>query len=962
MKKIIFILFLLGLSAAAFGQQRSTLRGRVIDTATGEPLFGATVVVDSLQNGMVAENGSFTVTNIPRGEATVEIFSLGYVTAVRKVNFNRATVDIGTVDLAADESLNLGEAVVTGVPNPVIQRGDTTQFNAAAFKTNPDAYAGDLVAKMPGMEVSESGVTAQGEAVARVYLNNELFYGDDAMTALSNLPADLVESIQMFDELPDETRFSGFNDGRTQRALNIVTKEKFKVQVDMRLTAGYGQELQRDMDGKYQPRYNTNGMLNILSAKTQFNVSGVGNNVGGGGGFGGGFGGGGGSGLRSSQNIGSNFSTRIDSLSTLSIEYSYRANQTRNNSLTLRDYYPVEGVFDSRFTRDTLSSHSGSGSHSIRTEYEYEGKKDRVDVRLNGSLGNNDSDSFGITEEARNSSPYSLSERWRESEGDSRSVNGMINWSHRLGQKPGRVFSLQANFSLSENTSDGIENTDLALYYENRDTLNYWNNNSDRSARNFGLSFNYNEPLSDQMRLNFNYRPSYSYSSSERLRVDQFEDLVDTLVSERMTYDYLVHTGRIGLSFNKQDHFNFSVSLSAESASRAQTMTLPRDFDMERSFTRLLPTFSFRYYVNRVKYFQAQYSTSSTLPSLEQLSTVIDVSDPTRYSAGNADLKQDYTHRLNVRYNSNNFERSTNFYAGLSGSLTTNSIQRRTIYFTEDTVLPEYGGFVFSQGTTLSTYVNAGSGATLNANAGYSLVFKPLKTNVSISGSYSYRHTPSYVGPTLITENVNTEMLSLQLTSNVSENVDFTVRASANYSTTDNERSAYRENYGGMMMGMVNYIFGGGFVFNTNYMLRASNTQGAPFHVWSASIGRKFLKNNAAEFRIEFNDILNQARSYSYSYGQQFETESWNRVMGRYIMARVTYRFNSLRNNSSSRTQQQGPNGRGGREGRPDGGNFQRGGNAPDGGGFPGGGGNYPMMPGGGGGFPGGGGGGRGGF
>ncbi len=73
MKKIIFILFLLGLSAAAFGQQRSTLRGRVIDTATGEPLFGATVVVDSLQNGMVAENGSFTVTNIPRGEASAII-------------------------------------------------------------------------------------------------------------------------------------------------------------------------------------------------------------------------------------------------------------------------------------------------------------------------------------------------------------------------------------------------------------------------------------------------------------------------------------------------------------------------------------------------------------------------------------------------------------------------------------------------------------------------------------------------------------------------------------------------------------------------------------------------------------------------------------------------------------------------------------------------------------------------
>ena len=915
MKKIVLSLLMLAASLSVLGQQRSTLRGKIVDADTNEPLFGATVVVDSVKNGMADQSGAFSVTDIPRGQALVEVYSLGYETITRTVNFNQGTINLGTIQMK-EVGNAIEEVVVTAAANPVIQRGDTTQFNAAAFKTNPDADATDLVAKMPGMEVSSDGVKAQGESVARVYVNDELFFGDDAMTALSNLPADLVESIQMFDELPDDAKFSGFNDGRTQRALNVVTKGgKINRTIDARIEAGYGQELQRDIDGKYQSRYDVGGRLNYITPTSTINLNGIVNNLNqmrfGGGGFsgrGGGPMGGGGGGLQTINNFGGNYTAKLNEKNRLSISYNYDGNKTRQNSLTLSDYYATNN-FDSRIVRDTTSSRSTRDSHSINLRYDYEGDKDRVRITARGSLGSNDSQRFNINEESRDGSPYSLTEKETFSEGNSYSINSMVDWSHRLGQKAGRTFGIQGNFSFSENTSDGVEDSDLTKFYEGETNPNriYWDTNSESFSRSFGMSFNYNEPLSDKMRLNFNYRPSYNYSSSERIRTDLGGDM-DSLVSERFTYDYFVHMGRVGFSYNQQDKFNFSASLSAQSASRAQTMELPQDYEMDRSFSSLLPTFSFRYYVQKTKYFNINYNTSSRIPSIEQLSNVVDVSNPLRYTAGNADLKQDYTHSLNLRYNTNNIERSTNFYTSLQASFTQNSIQSKTIYFSEDRVLPQYGDFVFEKGTSLVMPVNAGDAFSINAGAGYGFVFRPLKLNVNLGGNYRFSRTPSYVGETLNTVNNNTAMFILGINSNISQNIDFTVNSMTSYGTTNNPSSRNKETFSERVDLRLNYIFLGGFVFNTNYSFNYSNTLEDPYHVWNAYIGRKFLKNNSAEFRIEVSDILNQSRNYSYTYGTQSEIESWSRVIGRYVLAKIVYRFNSLQS-QANQYGQQGPGG-----------------------------------------------------
>ena len=58
---------------------------------------------------------------------------------------------------------------------PVIQKGDTTQFNADAYKTMPDADAADLIEKMPTVVVDNGKVQAQGETVKQVLVDGNPF-------------------------------------------------------------------------------------------------------------------------------------------------------------------------------------------------------------------------------------------------------------------------------------------------------------------------------------------------------------------------------------------------------------------------------------------------------------------------------------------------------------------------------------------------------------------------------------------------------------------------------------------------------------------------------------------------------------------------------------------------------------------------------------------------------------------
>ena len=175
--------------------------------------------------------------------------------------------DLDTIRLALDSKV-LKEVVVVG-QGTAVQKGDTTIMAASSFKVNPDANAEDLVKKMPGITVENGTVKAHGEEIKKVLVDGKPFFGDDPSVALRNLPADVIDRVQVYNKLSDQAELTGFDDGSSSKTINIVTRKDAKISQFGKFTGGY------DFDDKYLVA----GNLNIFKGPRRFTFTGMSNNV-----------------------------------------------------------------------------------------------------------------------------------------------------------------------------------------------------------------------------------------------------------------------------------------------------------------------------------------------------------------------------------------------------------------------------------------------------------------------------------------------------------------------------------------------------------------------------------------------------------------------------------------------------------------------------------------------------------
>src|SRR5882724_2901467 len=149
-------------------------------------------------------------------------------------------LDIGELILTSESSL-LAAVTVGKEVAPVSIRNDTIEFNAGSFKTRPDAVVEDLLKKLPGVQVDKNGnIKANGEQVKKVLVDGKEFFGNDPKVATKNLPADAIEKVQVFDKKSDQSQFTGFDDGNSQKTINLTIKKDRKHGVFGKATAGAG--------------------------------------------------------------------------------------------------------------------------------------------------------------------------------------------------------------------------------------------------------------------------------------------------------------------------------------------------------------------------------------------------------------------------------------------------------------------------------------------------------------------------------------------------------------------------------------------------------------------------------------------------------------------------------------------------------------------------------------------------
>ena len=273
----VFIILCLTTYSIAFSQSGNTVRGVIVDSTSKVAIAGVRAQLlkqsdDSFVSGAISDrSGIFLLKNIPSGQYTLLVQSIGYAKYNKNLNIssNNDTVKIGTIRLGTLGYLT-DEVEVTAIANRVELKGDTTEFSANSFKTDKNATAEDLVRKLPGMEVDASGtVKSQGEQVRRVLVDGKPFFGTDPSAALKNLPAEVIDKVQSFDAMSDQSAFTKFDDGDRTKTLNIVMKADKKNGQFGKLYAGYGN----------QERYTAGGNVNLFNGDRRISVIAMSNNI-----------------------------------------------------------------------------------------------------------------------------------------------------------------------------------------------------------------------------------------------------------------------------------------------------------------------------------------------------------------------------------------------------------------------------------------------------------------------------------------------------------------------------------------------------------------------------------------------------------------------------------------------------------------------------------------------------------
>ncbi|MCC3160515.1 TonB-dependent receptor family protein [Hymenobacter sp. 15J16-1T3B] len=948
-----FVLFLLLFSlgaAMARAQQPAAssptvpagqIRGSVADSASGKALREASVSLLAARDSAYLSftitdgDGRFVLRGVAPGRYVLLLTFLGYRSRLVPLQLTAAApaAELGTVRLRAT-SQTLGEVVVAQERAPVSVQGDTVAFNARAFKTQPNAAVEQLLKKLPGVQVDRDGtIRAQGQPVQRVLVDGKPFFGDDPKVATRNLPANIIDQVQLFNQQSDQAQFSGIDDGQQQKTINLVTKR------DKR-KGWFGTEgLGVGTDGRYRAqlglnRFNNGRQISALGQANNVNQlgfsdnglpaagdlsSGPGANAGASslpGGFGG-VGGPGsgpmlvqGGGRGSSASGSNNQPTSITESLTGGLNYrdawgkraevatSYLAARStvRTEQLSRRETATGRRAGDAAgpalVTDQSTSARSRTLSQRLNFRLDY--KLDSLtSLRFTPALW------WQKSEQGRNVSqqtdlgaqPLNQSQSRYEATAASAWGNGNLLLMRKFA-KAGRTLS--ANLSAVLNNQDGTafnqaDNTFFAPDGATRRTRLDQRIAQDYPARTQALNLAYVEPLSLQQKLELHYNVADSRSRARRTAADYDAttgayDQPSPGLSNRFSSQFLTH--RAGLTWQtRRLRYGYALGLDGQQASLG-VHNQTRDTAFTRRYPALLPNAMVTWNGSRGRTLRLNYRTRLQAPSATQLQPVTDNTNPLFVRRGNPLLRPEYLHTLTATYQQFNAVNNRSLF----GLLSATQVQDRIVSATS----------FDAQGVQTTRPVNADGYRTLNGflSLGQRLGWHKLNVNLSTNGSFTR-------GRSLVNEQWN-QARNWSLGQGLSVNTAFNDRLEfgldlnvtyldARYSLLPQQNTAY---WTQTLEADAFYQLPGRWTISSDLWLTRYAGRSAGFNqgvaLWNVALARQLFKNKQGELKLQAYDLLKQNRSVVRNVTDTYLEDVRSRVLTRYLMLSFGYNVRSF--------------------------------------------------------------------
>lgn len=874
--------------------QGHAVQGIVLDLKNNA-LPGASVVItggsDSMKAGTATDDkGRFSISNLRAGKYQLRISFLGFETQKTSFRIIDANVDIGKIILK--EAVNsLDEVKVVEKIIAATQKGDTTEFNANAYKTNPDADAADLVKKMPGVTLEGKAVKAQGESVTKVLIDGKPFFGNDPYGSLRNLPAEIIDKVQVYNEKNDQEQFTGFNEGNTTKTINIITKPDKRNGSFGKLYAGYGDEednTARYLVGGIVNNFNGNERITVTAQTNNVNMQNLsdqnltGMNSGG-------------AGTSVTKSIGINYNNKIGKKIDVNGSYSFNENDNSSLIITRRQY--VLAADSGQIYNETNNSWNNSYSHRLyfRINYAIDSMNSLlIDPQLALQKNYSNSSLLGNTSQAADT----LNRTINNSNGNILGYvfSGNVLYRHKF-RKPGRTFSVNVNASNNHNNGINYLNAQN-IFYTNPAASDTLNQKINTLSNNWNIIGNatYTEPAGKkgQLMLQYSYavQPGNSIRNTNNFSVtDGAYTIPDDSLSNTFSSNNTIQ--KIGGSYQyNAKKVTFSLGIYYQVAELYNRQTIPYTSTVNKLFDNLLPVASLQYKISDKQNLHINYTAATNSPSVTQLQSVINNINSLQLSTGNPDLRQPYFHNLTLRYSSIG-KNSNTFFATINGSYTQHLISNKSII--ADSNITLRGGILLPKGSQLNMPVNIDGAWTIYGNLSYGIPFRAIKSNLNFTLYTGVNNTPGIINEAINNSRNENVGGGLTISSNINEQIDFTLTSNASYNTTQNSiNTAVNTRYFNHTDNLAfNWILPAAFVFNTqmNFVVNSglSGAFNQNFLLWNISVGKKIFKKRQGDIRLTVYDLLKQNNSIQHSVTESFISDTRSNILQRYLMLTFTY-------------------------------------------------------------------------
>jgi len=839
----------------------------------------------------IADSGRFVFDKIPTGKGILTVSHLNFNTQTLAVDVTEKTaVDI----FLTEKKHTLNEVVIKGEIPLITTSGDTIRYNAAAVKLMEGDLALDILKQVPGVDVSESGITVYGKKIARTYVNKRVIFGPDQMSALNNMPASEVQSIDTYEEYADADSTVRRAGDEKIRVLNIRTKNPIISAMTGHVLASYG----HDFDSEGRNRYGIGATGNFFSEQFLLSANAFSNNIN----------------RRSNRfadiisnsSSGSGYS-KINYLdlgiekiwgpdyfsNAVSIKAGYTYEQSYNQTGNLMQYlYLPTPQYNSREYADTAKSESANTSHNAI--YGLRIVKPAIGtIELNGSFQKFDNSNNAERRDRSSLDGNEVAANTSQQNSQQNSYNLKQSLSYSSPLRKNLTYSVNATYGHSNSDGQGFRIDSLASTGLSKVVESGPIGISTTLGLGGTLTYNLSQIKRDNIYIGYNF--SSDHSRSKRFTTDMATLLTDSINTYDYTTDNNIHSVNLGLHFSLWGKVDISSSLSFQSASINRDENFPEEQNYGRRQNALLPalhlTFS-KDFPNNM--FEIDYKTNAQLPSLEQWRNYLDNSNPYLLRAGNPNLKQSYTHNIRLTKTWENKQNKKPVTVSLNYVTIHNLIAQKTQYFAQDTPLPGWNNYIANAQSTLTTYENLNGMIRSNINVTYMQLVEPIKSLVTIAPSFEYEAIPSYIQNELNNTKNYTPSLSLKLNSYFSKFFRFGISSNNSFVYSDNTIGQNNKalNLSGTLSVESRFLKYG--VFRTSYGIQRYRQLSGSFsntnHVLNAVLGVRLLKGNL-ELSLAGYDMLNASTRFNTSVQNDYILNTWSDSPGRYFTINIGYKF-----------------------------------------------------------------------